>query len=324
MFWFFCSSPQEMPIETARLDERPISLVRSRVEQYTLHSGNGSSSSSSSSTSSSTSARNTSDGHGPSTSSNYEVQLVYQQHQSISMNQSVRQHHHREQSAFVPVLPSRSMTNLYSTGKSNAASFFFPSIIWQTKPNRNQLNLFVSLPLISAAVLMSDKANALLSMSRSSMVPPQHGLYPTGGSFLSAPGQSPGASGTFSFPPGAGPLFTQGVPSGIGAIDRRLMRGPGRASRPKKQFICKFCKRQFTKSYNLLIHERTHTDERPYSCEICHKAFRRQDHLRDHRYVHRLIIIYFVFVMLAFGLILVLVGISKGYQSIMFALMWKQ
>ncbi|KAG1443718.1 hypothetical protein G6F56_010570 [Rhizopus delemar] len=56
----------------------------------------------------------------------------------------------------------------------------------------------------------------------------------------------------------------------------------------KPQYQCDFqgCTKTFTRTYNLRSHRRTHTDEKPFLCDVCQKAFARHHDRNRHSKLH--------------------------------------
>uniref|UniRef100_A0A915B2W1 C2H2-type domain-containing protein n=1 Tax=Parascaris univalens TaxID=6257 RepID=A0A915B2W1_PARUN len=54
----------------------------------------------------------------------------------------------------------------------------------------------------------------------------------------------------------------------------------------KRQYLCRFCHKDFRRPDILSRHLRRHTGEKPFKCEVCLRYFSRSDHLKTHRRTH--------------------------------------
>ncbi|XP_032468767.1 zinc finger protein 677-like [Phocoena sinus] len=54
----------------------------------------------------------------------------------------------------------------------------------------------------------------------------------------------------------------------------------------EKPYSCNDCGKAFSKSSNLRNHRRIHSGQKPYRCNVCGKAFNHQSHLTTHQRVH--------------------------------------
>ena len=54
----------------------------------------------------------------------------------------------------------------------------------------------------------------------------------------------------------------------------------------EKPYECDVCEKRFSDSGNLKKHMRIHTNEKPYECDVCDKAFRQSGHLKTHMRIH--------------------------------------
>lgn len=54
----------------------------------------------------------------------------------------------------------------------------------------------------------------------------------------------------------------------------------------KRFCSCKFCNKPYHRNNELVVHERTHTGEKPYICEVCGNGYASSKYLKRHLFTH--------------------------------------
>ncbi|XP_068223900.1 zinc finger protein OZF-like [Palaemon carinicauda] len=69
-------------------------------------------------------------------------------------------------------------------------------------------------------------------------------------------------------------------------INKRIFGNVNSNALARKRCTCSECGKMFANKYNLAVHLRNHTGERPYKCNVCSKTFITKAHFTTHSRIH--------------------------------------